>query len=139
MHIASARLTVLFEDPFWIGIYERTHDGRYEVCKITFGAEPKDYEVHAFYLENYDRFTISPALSAETPAPQRVSPKRLQRQARQATAKRGIGTKAQQALKMQQEAGKLQRRQRSHAQREAEAQRQFEVRQEKRREKHRGH
>lgn len=139
MHIASARLTVLFEDPFWIGIYERTRNGQYEVCKITFGAEPKDYEVHTFYLENYDCFTFSPALSAETPAPQRISPKRLQRQARQATATRGIGTKAQQALKMQQEAGKLQRRQRSHAQREAEAQRQFEIRQEKRREKHRGH
>ena len=69
MHIASARLTVLFEDPFWIGIYERTRNGQYEVCKITFGAEPKDYEVHTFYLENYDRFTFSPALSAETPAP----------------------------------------------------------------------
>ena len=45
MHIASVRLTVLFEDPFWIGIYERTCDGQYEVCKITFGTEPKDYEV----------------------------------------------------------------------------------------------
>lgn len=121
MHIASARLTVLFEDPFWIGIYERTRNGQYEVCKITFGAEPKDYEVHTFYLENYDRFTFSPALSAETPAPQRVSPKRLQQQARQSTSEHGIGTKAQQALKMQQEAGKLQRRQRSRAQREAEA------------------
>ena len=93
MNIASARLTVLFEDPFWICIYERTCDGQYEVCKITFGTEPKGYEVHTFYLENYDRFTFSPALSAETPAPQR----------------------------------------------EAEAQRQFEIRQEKRREKHRGH
>lgn len=52
MHIASALLTMLFEDPFWIGIYERTCDGQYEVCKITFGTEPKDYEVHTFYLEN---------------------------------------------------------------------------------------
>ena len=35
----------LFEAPFWIGLYERTDNGRYEVCKITFGSEPKDYEV----------------------------------------------------------------------------------------------
>ena len=34
-------LTVFFEDPFWVGVYERTDGGRYEACKITFGAEPK--------------------------------------------------------------------------------------------------
>ena len=38
-------LTVTFEDPFWIAVYERTYFDSYEVCKITFGSEPKDYEV----------------------------------------------------------------------------------------------
>lgn len=37
----SSTLTLLFEDPFWIGLYGRTDGGAYEVCKITFGAEPK--------------------------------------------------------------------------------------------------
>jgi len=40
-------LTILFENPFWIGLYERIDNEKYEVCKITFGAEPKDYEVSA--------------------------------------------------------------------------------------------
>ena len=29
-------LTILFEDPFWIGLYERFDEDKYEVCKITF-------------------------------------------------------------------------------------------------------
>lgn len=49
MDTGVSKLTVLFEDPFWIGLYEREYNGRYEVCKITFGAEPKDYEVYDFY------------------------------------------------------------------------------------------
>ena len=37
----QSSLTILFEAPFWIGLYERTDNGKYEVCKITFGSEPK--------------------------------------------------------------------------------------------------
>ncbi|MBE5961243.1 MAG: DUF2992 family protein, partial [Lachnospiraceae bacterium] len=47
--------------------------------------------------------------------------------------------KAQQALKLQQEQGKLQRKTVSRAQKEMEKERQFNLRQEKRKEKHRGH
>ena len=38
--MAASTLTILFEDPFWVGLYEREEDGRYSVSKITFGAEP---------------------------------------------------------------------------------------------------
>ena len=42
----EARLTVYFDDPFWVGVFERIEDGKLSVCKVTFGGEPKDYEVH---------------------------------------------------------------------------------------------
>ncbi|MCI7129029.1 MAG: YjdF family protein, partial [Lachnospiraceae bacterium] len=45
MDKVSGKLTVFFEDPFWVGIFERIEDGRLSVAKVTFGAEPKDYEV----------------------------------------------------------------------------------------------
>ena len=46
----------MFEDPFWVGIYERYDDGQYEVCKITCGAEPKDYEAVSYtHLDVYKR------------------------------------------------------------------------------------
>ena len=47
----KSSFTVMFEAPFWIGVYERFDEGYYEVCKITFGSEPKDYEVYDFLLK----------------------------------------------------------------------------------------
>ena len=45
MDSTSGKLTVYFEDPFWIGVFERISDGKLTACKVTFGAEPKDSEV----------------------------------------------------------------------------------------------
>lgn len=50
----------------------------------------------------------------------------------------GIGTKSQQALQLQREERKTERRQASREQKEAEMQRMFELKQQKRKEKHRG-
>lgn len=138
--MASSRLTVYFEDPFWVGLYEREDGGRYEVSRIVFGAEPKDYEVYAFLLAQWSRLRFSPALETEQTQERRVNPKRMQRRIQrelERTAPAGI--KAQQALKLQQEEGKLARRTRSRRQREEEKERQFALREEKRREKHKGH
>ena len=90
MDKVSGKLTVFFEDPFWIGIFERIEDGRLSVAKVTFGAEPKDYEV-------------------------------------------------QQALKLQQEQNKHERKERSREKKEADELRMFELKQQKKREKHKGH
>lgn len=40
----GAKLTVFFEEPFWVGLYQRWSGPKLEVAKITFGAEPKDGE-----------------------------------------------------------------------------------------------
>jgi len=136
---AVSKLTVLFEEPFWVGIYERESDGKYEVCKITFGAEPKDYEVYDFFLKNFHQLRFSPSMEAEKISERRINPKRMQRCIKNQLQDNGIGTKAQQALKLQQEQGKLERKTSSRQQREAEKDRQFELRQEKRKAKHKGH
>lgn len=139
MEKTTSKLTVFFEEPFWVGICEREFDGKYEVCKITFGAEPKDYKVYEFMLGNYYRLRFSPSLEAQTIAEKRINPKRMLREINKQLQSTGIGTKAQQVLKLQQEQGKLERKTRSREQREAEKERQFQLRQEKRKEKHRGH
>ena len=46
MDKVSGKLTVFFEEPFWVGVFERVSDGNLSVCKVTFGAEPKDYEIY---------------------------------------------------------------------------------------------
>lgn len=45
MDKVSVSLTVFFEEPFWVGVVQRVSDNRLTAAKITFGAEPKDYEV----------------------------------------------------------------------------------------------
>ncbi len=139
MEKTICKLTVFFEKPFWVGVCEREADGRYEVCKITFGAEPKDYEVYDFMLKKYDRLRFSPSLEAGMVTDKRINPKRMQREINKQLDSSGVGTKAQQALKFQQGQGKLEHKARSREHREAEKERQFELRQEKRKEKHRGH
>jgi len=139
MEKTVSKLTVFFEEPFWVGIYEREFDGKYEVCKITFGAEPKDYEVYDFMLKNFSKLRFSPSMEVLTIAEKRINPKRMQREINKQLQNTGGGTKAQQALKLQQEEGKMERKSRSREQREAEKDRQFQLQQEKRKEKHRGH
>ena len=133
----SGKLTVFFEEPFWIGVFERLSEGKLSVCKITFGAEPKDYEIYDFVLKNYGRLRFSPAVAADVREAAR-NPKRVQREVRRQVQNTGIGTKAQQALKLQQEQWKTERKTVSREQREAEKQRQFELKQQKKKEKHRG-
>lgn len=139
MAMTISKLTVFFEEPFWIGIYEREFEGIYDVCKITYGAEPKDYEVYEFMLKNFDQLRFTPSLETATIMEKRINPKRMQREINKQLQDSGIGTKAQQALKLQHEQGKLERRIRSREQREAEKERQFQLKQEKRKAKHRGH
>ncbi len=139
MEDCAAKFTVLFSDPWWVGIYERTSGGRYEVCKITFGPEPRDCEVYDFLLENWRRLKFGPSIPSERPgAERRVNPKRMQRQARE-EMRSGVGTKAQQALALQREQGKQARKELTRAQRQAESERQYALRREKRKAKHRGH
>lgn len=138
MQKIESKLTVFFENPFWVGVYERVADGKLEVCKITFGAEPKDYEVYDFLLRNWSTLQFSPPIKVVTTQDIKVNPKRMQRSIRKQLEAKGIGTKSQQALKLQQEENKTIRREKCRRQKEDEKQRQFELRQKKKREKHGG-
>lgn len=105
MECDCARLTVCFEAPFWVAVYEREEAGRLTVCRQVFGAEPRDGEVYQWLLASWRTLAFSPAVALERREAGRLSPKRAQRQARAA----------------------------------AEAERKFQLRQEKKKEKRRGH
>ena len=137
MDKVSGKLTVFFEAPFWVGVFERVLNGKLSVCKVTFGAEPKDYEIYDFVLKNYYQLRFSPPVATDVKEAGR-NPKRMQREVQKQVQNTGIGTKSQQALKLQQEQLKIERKTVSREQREAEKQRQFELKQQKRKEKHRG-
>ena len=134
----KASLTVFFENPFWVGVFERIEDGKLSVCKVTFGAEPKDYDVLDFVLHHYYELLFSLAIVIET-RQAADNPKRRSRNARKHLENTGIGTKSQQALQRQREEKKTEHRQISREEREAEAQLRFEMKQAKKKEKRRGH
>ena len=138
MDRVSGKLTIYFEDPFWVGVFERIENRKLSVAKVTFGAEPKDYEVLEFINRNYYHLQFSPAVKTVVKDTKK-NPKRAQRDAKKQTLETGIGTKSQQALKLQQEQNKQERKVRSREQRDAESQRLFELKKIKKREKHRGH
>ena len=92
----------VFEEPFWVGIFERVENGKLSVSKVTFGTEPKDYEIWEFVLKEYDRLQFSPSVEV-TAKELTKNPKKLQREIHKQMLDRGVGTKSQQALKLQQE------------------------------------
>ena len=138
MHKANGKLTVYFEEPFWVGVFERIEDDKLSVAKVTFGAEPKDYEVQEYIRKYYSSLKFSPAVDTVVKDIKR-NPKRMQREAKKQMQETGIGTKSQQALKLQQEQNKQERKVRSREKKEADELRMFELKQQKKREKHRGH
>lgn len=134
----SGKLTVYFEEPFWVGVFEKIEDGNLSAAKFTFGAEPKDYEVYEFVLKHYYSLQFSPAVKAVVKEAKR-NPKRMQRDVKKQLQNTGIGTKSQQALKLQHEQNKQERKIKSREQKLAEAERLFELKQRKKKDKHRGH
>ena len=138
MKRAAGRLQVFFEEPFWIGVFERSQNGKLSVCKVTFGAEPKDYEVLDFILHNYDQLRFSPCVNSEERQRERINPKRMQREVKNQINSVGIGTKSQQAIKLGQEEAKHDRKIASKKRCEEEKAFQFALKQQKKKEKHKG-
>ena len=137
MDKVSSKLTVYFDDPFWVGVFERVEDRKLSVAKVTFGAEPKDYEVYDFILKHYFSLQFSPAVTTVVKENIR-NPKKRQRDVAKQLRNTGIGTKSQQALKLQQEQNKQECKVKRREWKMAEAKRMFELKQQKKKEKHRG-
>jgi hypothetical protein len=133
-----ARLTVFFEEPFWVGVFERIEGDELSACKVTFGAEPRDYEVLDYVRRHYGELRFSEPVLREA-REKAVNPKRRQRAAAREMQPTGVGTKSQQALQAQRELMKTERKKITKAERQAEAQRRFELKQQQKKEKKRGH
>ena len=138
MDRVTVDLTVFFDDPFWVGIFERSEGGMLSVAKVTFGAEPGNYDVYEFILEHYYDLQFSSAVKAAIRKEKR-NPKRKQKDARKIMQEKGIGTKSQQALKQQHEQNKQERKVKNREENAAKEQRLFELKQQKKKEKRRGH
>ena len=120
------KLRVYFADPFWVGVAERITGGHLSATKITFGAEPKDFEIAGFIQRHFYELRFSQSVPTE------------RREAKRQMQHVGIGTKSQQALKLQHEEKRLESRKKNREEKQAKAERLFLLKQQKRKEKHRG-
>lgn len=137
MNKVTLKTTVFFEDPFWIGLLEREENGRLSVSKITFGPEPKDYEVLTFLLKHHRDLRFSPSVEILETGGKKLNPKRMQRSLRK-HKELGVGTKSQQALAAQREAVKTERKEHRKKMREEQKHMQFLKKQQKKKQKHKG-
>lgn len=147
----SSTLTVLHDGQFWVGICEHAESGRYGACRIVFGAvEPADTYILALVCHmweklpfNYELDASSDALREAADALEHTNPKRRARKAHKWVAKAstagGVGTKAQQAISAGYEARKVARSQNTRQARAQDVQRKRALKQQKRKQKHKGH
>ena len=137
MEIVSIGLTVYFEDGFWHGLFEQECEGTYQVCRVTFGQEPKEDEILKLLQTQFVRLSFSP----EATVKQHVkikNPKRLQRAVKK-QVKQKVSSKSQELLQLQYDERKKYSKQQSSLQKQLLKQEKFERKQQKRREKHKGH
>ena len=132
-------LTIFFDGQLWVGIFERSTQGQLETAKVIFGGEPSDLEVRNFVIQNYHTIRFSrPVEIDEATQYRKTNFKRMQREVRKLFASAGIGTKAQQAMKVEQSTRKVERKTKTRLAKEERSERAFLLRQEKKKEKKKG-
>ena len=137
MEIISIGLTVYFEDGFWHGLFEQEYEGTYQVCRVTFGQEPKEDEILRLIQTQFVRLSFSPEATVKQHVKIKNS-KRLQRAVKK-QVKQNVSSKSQELLQLQHEERKKHSKQQSSLQKQLLKQEKFERKQQKRREKHKGH
>lgn len=133
------KLTVFYENPFWVGVFEREEGNKYQTSRVVFGPEPKDVEVYEFVLQNYSKLKFSRPVKSEVIKEKKINPKRLQREVMKEQKNHGISTKAQETMRLELEMNKVERKHRSSTERELEKKRLFEKKQDKKKKKRKGH
>lgn len=119
MNQTSLSITVFFEDPFWIALFEYREDPFSYLKRVVFGSEPSEQLVYDWVIQNWYELCFHEAVEAVTKKAAHKNPKRSQREARKSMASCIPCTKAQLAKKKQQEEHAVRKTQRRKDKKEA--------------------
>ena len=61
----SGSLSVYYEEPFWVGVFERVEDRKLYFAKVVFRSEPSDKELFKFINDNYHKLHLSPEVDVQ--------------------------------------------------------------------------
>ncbi|NRD78481.1 YjdF family protein [Bacillus sp. BRMEA1] len=134
-------LTVYYDGQFWVGVIEIQENGRLKAYRYVFGTEPSDSEVLEFVnhrllavLEKSRQIGIKGKRNLD----KKINPKRLQRQVAKEMKQKGVSTQAQEAIKEDIERRKAESKQLKKRRDDAFKQRQWEIKKQKAKQKHKG-
>jgi hypothetical protein len=131
--------TIKYNNPYWIGIFERNDELGYSVAQHIFGSEPGDAEIYDFIRHGYRSLLFSKPVAVKDDAVKVINFKRRQREIRRTVEEISRATRAQEALKAEFERRKEASKIVSRSERELDERVKFIKRQEKKKEKKRGH
>ena len=125
-------LTIIFDEPFYKAIFEQFDGTEYKVAQVNMGTSlPTMPKIINLVNEHYSDLRFSKSTRDQEVMNHRLAHKEVR--------KRGIGTKAQQALKKQFEKSKITRKKMNKDRKREMQKERFLQKQIKRRKKHRGH
>src|ERR1700722_3855466 len=140
--MAIVKATIFFEKRYWVGTFERTDKEGYAIARHIFGGEPSDPEIQECVLNHYLELKFG-HLKEVTIQIQRMNPKRVQREVRREMERMKETTRpstlAQDYMREEIEKKKKEKKNISSAEKQVRKDQQFAIKQEKRKEKHRGH
>ncbi|MFT4071801.1 MAG: DUF2992 family protein [Dysgonamonadaceae bacterium] len=136
-------LTITFDPPFWIVLFEKTEKEKYSVAREVIGtSEPTNAELMLFFDRlNFNKIHYTEPIEEEKVQKSKISFKKMQKKVKLATEQTNYKhtySKAHEELKKQQELKKQERKSASKEEKEEEKERKFELKQEKKKQKLRG-
>ena len=135
----DGKCTVYFDDPFWVGVFERNDENGYSAARYVFGGEPSDAELLHFCKNEFNTLQYSAAIQPEKTPLEEMNFKRRQREIRKQMAQTGIGTYAQRSLKAEFERRKEANKKEATENRKERARQNFLSKQAEKKEKRKGH
>lgn len=99
--MSEIKLTVLFEDPFYVGVFERYENKKIFITRVVFGVEPTPPQIYEFILSKFGRlqFVLVTSFTKKIIDLSKINPKRRQRKASKDLKDSRSVRKAQNALK----------------------------------------
>jgi hypothetical protein len=136
-------ITVFFEEPFWVALIEREIDGRYSVARAVIGTSEPSGAILAVFFDrlNYESLRFSESVQTDSREKKEVGfKKQLHKNNEYRSSEyRHTYSKAHAMLKQQQSELKTERKKVSRQEKEKSFQLKFNLRQQKKKEKHKGH
>jgi len=138
MEKTQVTLSVFHDGQFFTALFERHDANGFSASRRIFGAKPSDNEIMNLIVNGYSTLRFSRPDADGKQITLAANPKRRQREAAKAARAVCFSTKAQNALRAQYEAGKADAKRARREQKQRLADEKFALKQQKRKEKHRG-